>query len=81
MINPEEKLVPSVRFEDDKLVVEINDEEVRRTAVNHCGVYKFNYDHEEYHFIYEKTGTAEKVYFYPLNAYKHRIINLQEDDN
>lgn len=76
----EEKLVPSVRFEDGKLVVEINDEEVRRTVVKHCGVYKFNYDHEEYNFIYEKTESTEKVFFYPLNAFKFRIINMKEDE-
>lgn len=78
----EDKLVPSAEFDDEnRLVVSINGEEVRRTVVKHAGVYKFNLKNEEYHFIYEKTENTEKVYFYPLNAYKIRILNLLEDDN
>lgn len=82
MIEEEEKLVASAEFDDEnRLVISINDQEVRRTAVKHAGVYKFNFQNEEYHFIYENTENTEKVYFYPLNVYATRILNLQEDDN
>lgn len=77
----EEKLTPSAKFEDGKLVVFVNDNEVRRTAVKHAGVYKFNFENEEYHFIYENINDNEKVYFYPLHTFEPRILNLKEDDN
>ena len=77
----DEKLEPRVKVDGDRLTIFINDEKVRSLKPNNHKSYKFQYDNEEYHFIYEKTPQTEKLFFYPMNIYTKRIFNIKEIRN
>lgn len=62
---------------EGRLVLVVNNKEVRRTEVNHLSSYSFKYKNKEYNFIFdEEKGKSGAIWLYPAFEFKKPTILL-----
>ena len=71
----------SANLHNNRLIIKINDKEVRNVSPLDKGVYKFKCEGEECYFVYEEhvvvSRKYKRVFFYPINLFKpNNMIEL-----
>jgi hypothetical protein len=74
------QLVVTAQWEQDELVICVENTEVRRITPKSHTPYTFKYNKEEFNFIYEPQHSRDVVFFYPINVFKERRITLPKNE-
>lgn len=71
-----------VDFDGERLTITVNDEQVRSLTPKHDGVYKFNYENNDYYFHFlEVSEDVYRLFFYPINAFERHVIRIPEEES
>ncbi len=70
--------VTAKRLKNKKIELRINNEVMRTVDPQHMGIYKFTYDGDECHFLYEehsvRGNTSIIISLYPVNMFQPNNI-------